>query len=132
MDTLFAPPPDLKPHLRQYRFWIWLQMIVLRLYVRALKGPGTPFLAMCDSRGNVWIAVIGDAPGTAPAPDPFAFRPSRAYAAAIDGRAMQFRVFQDARGDTGRYGWPWPGPVVLVAVQCRCAEALAVLPLPDP
>lgn len=82
MDSLFAPPPPLKPHLEPFRFWIWLQLVLLRLYVRRLKGRGTPYLTMCDARGNVWIAAIGDAPGAAP-PHPLAFTPSRVFQAAM-------------------------------------------------
>ena len=84
MDSLLAPPPPLAPHLRPYRFWIWLQLILLRLYMRRLKGRGTPFLIVCDPQGNLCIAAIGDAPGEAK-PDPFAFMPSRPYAAALSG-----------------------------------------------
>ena len=87
MDSLFAPPPPLKPHLQPFRFWIWLQLVLLRLYVRRLKGRGTPFLTMCDARGTVWIAAIGDAPGTARA-DPLAFTPSKAFQAAMGRIAL--------------------------------------------
>jgi hypothetical protein len=88
MDSLFAPPPPLKPHLQPFSFWIWLQLVLLRLYVRRVKGRGTPFLTMCDARGNVWIAAIGDASGTA-SPHPLAFTPSRAFQAAMgDTRTM--------------------------------------------
>lgn len=59
-----------------------MQLVLLRLYVRRLKGRGTPFLTMCDARGNVWIAAIGDAPGTA-RPDPLAFTPSKAFQVAM-------------------------------------------------
>ncbi|MEP0314117.1 MAG: hypothetical protein ABJL57_14120 [Hyphomonas sp.] len=82
MDSLFAPPPPLKPHLQPFRFWIWLQLVLLRLYVRRLKGRGTPFLTMCDARGNVWIAAVGDTPGTA-RPDLLAFTPSKAFQVAM-------------------------------------------------
>ena len=87
MDSLLAPPPPLAPHLRPYRFWIWLQLILLRLYVRRLKGRGTPFLIVCDPQGNLCIAAIGDAPGEAK-PDPFAFTLSRHYAAALSGEQI--------------------------------------------
>jgi len=85
MDSLFAPPPPLKPHLEPFRFWIWLQLVLLRLYVRRLKGRGTPFLTMCDAGGNVWIAAIGDAPTTTRM-SPLAFTLSKAFQAAM-GRA---------------------------------------------
>ena len=53
MDSLFAPLGPLSPHLEPYRFWIWLQMVALRLYVRALKGRGVPFMTVIDHRGTV-------------------------------------------------------------------------------
>ena len=93
MDSLFAPPPPLKPHLQPFRFWIWLQLVLLRLYVRRLKGRGTPFLTMCDARGNVWIAAIGDAPTTA-RPNPLAFTPSKAVQVAM-GRVALFPMRQE-------------------------------------
>ena len=55
MDSLFAPLGPLSPHLEPYRFWIWLQMVALRLYVRALKGRGVPFMTVIDHRGTVYL-----------------------------------------------------------------------------
>ena len=72
MDTLFAPVGPLKPHLEPYRFWIWLQTVALRLYVRALKGRGVPFMTVIDHRGTVYLQWIGDAPHERE-PDPLAF-----------------------------------------------------------
>lgn len=129
MDGLFAPPPPLKPHLRPYRFWIWLQLILLRLYVRRLKGRGTPFLTMCDARGNVWIAAIGDAPGErapqADGPGLPEFVPSRA-----------FRIAMGAPAD--RPACAQPGPAALACMTgaaihgpLRPCPAPATLPRPD-
>jgi len=82
MDTLFAPVGPLKPHLEPYRFWIWLQTVALRLYVRALKGRGVPFMTVIDHRGTVYLQWIGDAPQDRK-PDPLAFTPSKAFRLAI-------------------------------------------------
>ncbi|WP_290484576.1 hypothetical protein [Hyphomonas sp. UBA3195] len=94
MDSLFAPPPVLKPHLQPFRFWIWLQLILLRLYVRRTRGRGTPFLTMCDARGNVWIAAIGDMP-TVARPDPLAFTLPKACQVAM-GSASEHAPAHDA------------------------------------
>ena len=94
MDSLFAPPPVLKPHLQPFRFWIWLQLILLRLYVRRTRGRGTPFLTMCDARGNVWIAAIGDMP-TVARPDPLTFTLSKACQVAM-GSASEPAPAHDA------------------------------------
>ena len=82
MDTLFAPVGPLKPHLEPYRFWIWLQMVALRLYVRALKGRGVQFMTVIDHRGTVYLQWIGDAPHERE-PDPLAFTWSKAFRLAI-------------------------------------------------
>ena len=86
MNAIFAPPPDLPPALRQHRFWIWLQLIVIRLRVIALRGRLVAFTTATDRHGNVYLVHIGDAqPQPAPKPDPFAFAPSKAYRAAVGG-----------------------------------------------
>ena len=82
MDTLFAPVGPLKPHLEPYRFWIWLQTVALRLYVRALKGRGVPFMTVIDHRGTVYLQWIGDAPHERK-PDPLDFTWSKAFRLAI-------------------------------------------------
>ena len=86
MDHLFAPPAQLAPHLEQFRFWIWLQLIALRLYVRAVRGPGVKFRCIIEPWGEVWLDCICE---ELPAPDvdPFAFEPSRAFLAATGGAA---------------------------------------------
>ena len=82
MDSLFAPLGPLSPHLEPYRFWIWLQMVALRLYVRALKGRGVPFMTVIDHRGTVYLQWNGDAPHERE-PDPLAFTWSKAFRLAI-------------------------------------------------
>jgi len=86
MDTLLAPlasplPPDLEP----YRFWIWLQMVAWRLYVRAVRGRGIPFMTVIDRQGTVYLKWIGHPPHEIPqAPeDPLAFTPSKAFRIAM-------------------------------------------------
>lgn len=86
MDTLLAPlasplPSCLEPH----RFWIWLQMVAWRLYVRAVKGKGIPFMTVIDPQGTVYLKWIGHPPHEFPqAPeDPLAFTPSKAFRIAL-------------------------------------------------
>ncbi len=124
MDSLFAPPPPLKPHLRPFRFWIWLQLVLLRLYVRRLKGRGTPFLTMCDARGNVWIAAIGDAPGTVRS-DPLAFTPSKAFQAVM-GRIVLSPMHQAFSARVLR-----ALPVASACAGSQGQGARLPLPLPD-
>ena len=83
MHDVLAPPPNLPPRLQQYRFWIWLQLVAIRLYVIALRGRLVSFTTATDRLGNVYLVYIGDAyPAPDPKPDPFAFEPSRAFLAA--------------------------------------------------
>lgn len=60
MDRLFAAPRDLPPNLESHRFWIWLQLILVRLYVRAVKGAEANFLYGLTRTGQVWLLQIGD------------------------------------------------------------------------
>ena len=94
MTGLFAPPPALPPHLHPFRFWIWLQFVALRIYVLAVTGRKTRFLAMADRFGNVHLVAIGDPVGETPKADPFAFEPSAAYRAALCGDAPAFHSFR--------------------------------------
>ena len=82
MDTLLAP---LASPLEPYRFWIWLQMVAWRLYVRAVKGRGIPFMTVIDRQGTVYLKWIGHPPHEFPqAPDdPLAFTPSKAFRIAL-------------------------------------------------
>jgi hypothetical protein len=86
MDTLLAPlatplPPDLKP----YQFWIWLQMVAWRIYVRSVRGRGVPFMTVIDRQGTVYLKWIGHPPHEFPQarPDPLAFTPSKAFRLAM-------------------------------------------------
>ena len=84
MDSLFAPLGPLSPHLEPYRFWIWLQIVMIRVYVRAVRGKGVLFSTLIDRRGNVYLNWIEKAPEDLK-PDPFSFTPSKAYQAALSG-----------------------------------------------
>tara|TARA_R100001086_G_scaffold125686_1_gene65004 strand:+ start:319 stop:696 length:378 start_codon:yes stop_codon:yes gene_type:complete len=86
MDTLLAPlASPLPSYLEPCRFWIWLQMVAWRLYVRAVKGRGIPFMTVIDRQGTVYLKWIGHPPHEFPqAPeDPLAFTPSKAFRIAI-------------------------------------------------
>ena len=83
MNAIFAPPPALPANLQQFRFWIWLQFVMLRIYVLALTGKKCRFLTLVDHQGNVYLTAIGDPVDEAPNPAPFRFEPSAAYRAAF-------------------------------------------------
>ena len=84
MDTLFAPVALTHRDLEPYRFWIWLQVVALRLYVRAVRGKGVIFSVLIDRHGNVELNWIGKPP-EALTPAPLSFTPSKAYQAALTG-----------------------------------------------
>ncbi|HBH45717.1 MAG TPA: hypothetical protein DDY28_15030, partial [Hyphomonas atlantica] len=84
MDSLFAPLGPLSPHLEPYRFWIWLQIVMIRAYVRAVRGKGVLFSTLIDRRGNVYLNWIEKDPEDL-TPDPFGFTPSKAYQEALTG-----------------------------------------------
>ena len=84
MDTLFAPVALTHQDLEPYRFWIWLQVVALRLYVRAVRGKGVLFSVLIDRHGNVELNWI-EKPPEALTPDPLSFTPSKAYQAALSG-----------------------------------------------
>ncbi|WP_291075389.1 hypothetical protein [Hyphomonas sp.] len=84
MDTLFAPVALAHRDLEPYRFWIWLQVVALRLYVRAVRGKGVIFSVLIDRHGNVELNWI-EKPPEALTPDPLSFTPSKAYQAALTG-----------------------------------------------
>ena len=84
MDTLFAPVALTHRDLEPYRFWIWLQVVALRLYVRAVRGKGVLFSVLIDRHGNVELNWI-EKPPEALTPDPLSFTPSKAYQAALTG-----------------------------------------------
>ncbi|MEE2920357.1 MAG: hypothetical protein VYC38_01210 [Pseudomonadota bacterium] len=84
MDTLFAPVALTHRDLEPFRFWIWLQVVALRLYVRAVRGKGVIFSVLIDRHGNVELNWI-EKPPEALTPDPLSFTPSKAYQAALIG-----------------------------------------------
>jgi len=85
MDSLFRPlGTPLPPHLEPFRFWIWLQIVMIRAYVRAVRGKGVLFSTLIDRHGNVYLNWIEKAPADL-TPDPFSFTPSKAYQAALTG-----------------------------------------------
>ena len=82
MTGLLAPPAQLPPHLQRFRVWIWLQLVMLRLYVRAVKGAQASFLTGIDRNGNVHIVAIGDTLAERRAA-PWSFTPSKAFRMAM-------------------------------------------------
>ena len=133
MDDLLRPPPVMTPYLEQFRFWIWLQFIALRLYVRSVKGRGVPFMTWIDRNGTVHLDWIGKPPSDLPEPDepsPFAFTPSRAFTAALSGDAMSACPFRSPRRTPG----PSNGLQAFAALapgMRRGERTLDALPLPE-
>ena len=85
MDSLLRPlGTPLPPHLEPFRFWIWLQIVMIRAYVRAVRGKGILFSTLIARHGNVYLIWIEKAPEDLK-PDPFSFTPSKAYQAALTG-----------------------------------------------
>ena len=108
MDQLFAPPRNLTPELEPYRFWIWLQLIVVRMYIRSVKGPGVPFMFKMNRHGDVTLVYIGDTEAEREAAlakqkqqDQFKWEPSRAYREAVGDLEPLTPLFRSPRRRPG-------------------------------
>ncbi|WP_034796373.1 hypothetical protein, partial [Hyphomonas beringensis] len=96
MDRLFAPIScQLPPELEQYSFWIWIQMVMLRLYVLWAKGARANFLYGLTPNGRVVLVHIGDTKAEREAAlakqkqqDQFKWEPSKALTVALDGSSL--------------------------------------------
>ncbi|KCZ63274.1 hypothetical protein L53_08360 [Hyphomonas sp. L-53-1-40] len=82
MDDAFATLRNLPPHLRPYRFWIWLQVVILTFHVRYIQRDMRAMMVQISPRGEVDIVAVGDVPGTIH-PDPLAFEPSKGFRLAM-------------------------------------------------
>ena len=105
MDRLFAPPCKLLPQLEQYRFWIWMQLVMIRLYVRTVKGEQANFLYGIAPNGRVVLVRICDTQAERDAAlakqkqqDPFNWEPSKALTAALDGSSLMSAHPGEIRG----------------------------------
>lgn len=56
--SLFSPPPDLPSHLAHLWAWIWLQRLVLKAWIRATYGAGTPFRWGVLNNGRVVLLNV--------------------------------------------------------------------------
>lgn len=95
MDHLFAPPQNLPPDMESRRVWIWLQLILLRLHVRMVKGADANFLYGLTRTGQVFLVEIGDTKAEHQAAlarkkqqDMLNWTPSKAFTAALDGASL--------------------------------------------
>jgi hypothetical protein len=82
--SLFSPPPDLPPHLAPFWAWIWLQRLVLKAWIRATYGAGTPFRWGVLNNGRVVLLNVvpkGSEPKWEKPVDPY-----DRIKAAMDGR----------------------------------------------
>ena len=82
MDDAFATLRNLPPHLRPYRFWIWLQVVILTFHVRHIQRDMRAMMVRISPRGEVDIVAVGDGPETIK-PDPLAFEPSKGFRLAM-------------------------------------------------
>jgi hypothetical protein len=81
---LFCPPPELPPHLAPLWVWIWLQHLVLKAWIRATYGAGTPFRWGVLNNGRVVLLNVtpkGSEPKWEKPVDPY-----DRIKAAMDGR----------------------------------------------
>ncbi|KCZ55399.1 hypothetical protein HY29_12750 [Hyphomonas beringensis] len=101
MDRLFAPPTcQLPPEMEHFRFWVWVQLILVRMYIRSIKGPGVPFRYTVNRRGDLIVLYVGKTEAELDAAlarlrqlepkkkDPIAWEPSKALTAALDGSGL--------------------------------------------
>ena len=82
--SLFCPPPELPPHLAPLWAWIWLQRLVLKAWIRATYGAGTPFQWGVPNNGRVVLLNVvpkGSEPKWEKPVDPY-----DRIKAAMDGR----------------------------------------------
>ena len=132
MNALFAPPANLPPELDSRRVWIWMQLILMRLYVRAVKGAEAGFLYGLTRTGQVRLVRIGDTRSERNAAlarktqqDLLDWTPSRALTAALDGAS-----FLLAHSGEGRD--PGPNAPFAPVRFAACAESVGcTLPPPD-
>ena len=89
MDDAFATLRNLPPHLRPYRFWIWLQVVILTFHVRHIQRDMRAMMVRILPRGEVDIVAVGDGQGTIK-PDPLAFELSKGFRLAAVGVASGF------------------------------------------
>jgi hypothetical protein len=82
MDDAFTTLRNLPPHLRPYRFWIWLQVVILTFHVRHIQRDMRAMMVCISPRGEVDIVAVGDVPVT-PRTDPRAYEPSKGYRMAM-------------------------------------------------
>jgi hypothetical protein len=56
--SLFCPPPYWPAILAPFWPWIWMQVLILRAYVRRTYGAGTPFQWGLDRFGRVILLQV--------------------------------------------------------------------------
>ena len=86
MDHAFVTVQNLPPHMQRYKFWIWLQIVILTFHIRHILCDTRQMMLCILPSGKVYIEAVGDEAGAVQA-DPFAFTPSPAFLRALSGPA---------------------------------------------
>lgn len=132
--SLFCPPPELPPHLAPLWVWIWLQRLVLKAWIRATYGAGTPFRWGVLNNGRVVLLNVipkGSEPKWERPVDP-----CDRIKAAVDGRLFTPDYTRNPVicADLGASPRPAPKSAVLAILEPdhrRDERLLARLPLPE-
>ena len=102
-------------------------MVAWRLYVRAVKGRGIPFMTVIDRQGTVYLKWIGHPPHEFPqAPDdPLAFTPSKAFRIALGDLPSAHP------GERGRLSSPTTRTPTCAPVNSPVSAHATAVPAPD-
>jgi len=132
--SLFSPPPDLPSHLAHLWAWIWLQRLVLKAWIRATYGAGTPFRWGVLNNGRVVLLNVvpkGSEPKWERPVDPY-----DRIKAAMDGRLFTPAYTRNPVICAGLGASPRPDPrsavlAILEPGHRRDERLFANLPLPE-
>jgi hypothetical protein len=132
--SLFSPPPDLPSHLAPLWAWIWLQRLVLKAWIRATYGAGTPFRWGVLNNGRVVLLNVvpkGSEPKWERPVDPY-----DRIKAAMDGRLFTPAYTRNPVicADLGTGLRPGSQNAILIVRESdhrRDERLLARLPLPE-
>ncbi|WP_300422519.1 hypothetical protein [uncultured Hyphomonas sp.] len=102
-------------------------MVAWRLYVRAVKGRGIPFMTVIDRQGTVYLKWIGHPPHEFPqaSDDPLAFTPSKAFRIALGDLSSAHP------GERGRLSSPTTRTPTCAPVNSPVSAHAAAVPAPD-
>ena len=126
--SLLHPPPGFPPHLAVIWPLIWVQILMLRAWVRATYGKGTQYHWSVTPCGRVFIASIDWLPGQTEVPAWLkpAAHPNARVAAALDGRMMQSKPLLPWEKGLGMRG----EGIAASAAHAENSRSLTSTPLP--